>query len=193
MAKCLVCNSRKGKRKCLRENGMVCSQCCGDTRQPEHCQKCEFYPEQGAVGPVRRYTDIPRFSTMKMEEDFELQRYADCMESTFCQWDVSNRLSLNDQSAIKLIEMLLDKYHYHDSEVSYPDSKLLRAGFDMVVDSISEDIPHVPEEILVKILAVLRFVARRRSSGGREYFDVIQKHVGSRVGPGRKVSLLPKT
>jgi hypothetical protein len=128
-----------------------------------------------------------------MEANFALQRYSDCIESTLCQWDLSHELSLNDPLAIKVIEMLLDKYHYHDSEVPPQDNELLNTGFDMVSNSISNNIPDVPEEILVKILAVLRFVARRRSSGAREYFDVIQMYVGPHVGSRMIVRTLPKT
>ena len=32
MAKCLICNSRKGKRKCKAKNGFICSLCCGKNR-----------------------------------------------------------------------------------------------------------------------------------------------------------------
>ena len=185
LAKCSICNSRKGKRKCTREKGWVCSQCCGNTRQAERCQGCEFYRQST---PTRRYAGIPRFSTQDMASDFQLQSYADAIEGTLCVWDHSHQRLLSDISALRIIEMLLDKYYYHDSDVSCTDS-LLREGFDMVLNSISDDLADVSEGVIVKILGVIHFVARRRSRGGREYLDVIQQYVGLRVGSGMRLLL----
>ena len=185
MTKCPVCNSRKGKRKCMREEGLVCSQCCGLTREVGLCQGCGFYPENG---PVRRYGEVPRFSTQEMESDFQLQSYSNTIEGTLCLLDQSNRMSLNDAIALKIIEMLLDRHHYRDSDVSCDDG-LAQAGFDLVSNAIAEDLTDVSEEVIVKVLGVIRYVAGRRTRGGRQYFDIIQQYVGSRVGSG--VRLLP--
>jgi len=185
LTKCSICNSRKGKRKCTREKGWVCSQCCGSTRQAERCQGCEFYRQST---PTRRYAGIPRFSTQDMASDFQLQSYADAIEGTLCVWDHSHQRLLSDVSALRIIEMLLDKYYYHDSDVSCTDS-LLREGFDMVLNSISDDLADVSEGVIVKILGVIHFVARRRSHGGREYLDIIQQYVGLRVGSGMRLLL----
>ena len=186
MGKCAVCNSRKGQRKCLREDGLICSRCCGETRQPEHCHGCVFYRENI---PVRRYSDIPHFSTQTMDSNMELQSYSNSIEGTLCLLDYSRQMSLNDAFALKVIEMLLDKYHYHDSDVSCVDSQL-REGFNAVLNSISDDLTDVSEEVIVRILGVIYFVARRRSRGGREYFDIIHQYVGLRGSAGIRV--LPK-
>lgn len=123
-----------------------------------------------------------------MASDFQLQSYADAIEGTLCVWDRSHQRLLSDVSALRIIEMLLDKYYYHDSDVSCTDS-LLREGFDMVLNSISDDLADVSEGVIVKILGVIHFVARRRSHGGREYLDVIQQYVGLRVGSGMRLLL----
>ena len=185
MAKCAVCNSRKGQRKCLREDSFVCSQCCGETRLAEHCQGCIFYRESI---PVRRYSDIPRFSTNTMDSDIELQSYSNIIEGTLCHLDFLHDMSLKDAFALKILEMLLDKYHFHDTVVPCVESHL-REGFEAVVNSISKDMADVSEEVIVKILSVIHFVAKRRSRGGREYFKIIQMYVGLRVGSG--VRILP--
>lgn len=43
MAKCLVCNSQKGKRQCIWKKGFICSPCCGITREQEFCTDCPYY------------------------------------------------------------------------------------------------------------------------------------------------------
>ena len=182
MAKCAVCNSRKGQRKCLREESFVCSQCCGETRLAEECLECVFYRE---VSTVRKYSEVPRFSTQTMDSSMELQSYGNSIEGTLCLIDSYHKMALKDDFALKIIEKLLDKYHFHDSDISFMDSQI-REGFDMVVNSISEDITDVSEEIIVKILGVIHHVAKRRSRGGREYFNIIQQYVGLRIGSGMR-------
>lgn len=187
MARCSICNARKGKRQCKREKGWVCTECCGSTRHAELCQGCRYFKESR---PMRRYADIPRFSTQEMESDFQLQSYADSIEGALCFWDHSHEMSLGDASALRVIEMLLDRYYYHDSDTSSTDS-LLQEGFDMVAQAILEDLASVPDDTIIKILGVIHFVARRRSHGGREHLDVLQQYVGLRLGTGTHLKILP--
>ncbi len=187
MAKCNLCNSRKGKRKCARENGHVCSVCCGQTREAGRCRGCEFFR---STGPKRNYADLQRFTTQQMEGDIVLQSYASTVEATLCLWDGRRKDTLNDDSAIRVLEMVLDRYHYKDSEVVETDSLLLE-GFDMVLQAMAEDLSDVSVETIVKILGVLHFVARRRTRGGREYFDIIQNYVGLRGGPVIRIRPTP--
>jgi hypothetical protein len=35
--KCVICNARKGKRFCVKENDFICSRCCGLIRDPQLC------------------------------------------------------------------------------------------------------------------------------------------------------------
>jgi hypothetical protein len=121
-----------------------------------------------------------------MESDFDLQSYADSIEGALCLWDHSHEMSLGDASAIRVIEMLLDKYYYNDSGTPCPDG-LLEEGFNMVTQAISEDLASVPADTLIKILGVIHFVACRRSRGGREYLDVLQQYVGLRVDTGMRL------
>jgi hypothetical protein len=183
LAKCSVCNARKAKRQCRRENGWICTECCGRSRQEEHCHECGFYRE---IRPKRPYAGIHRFSTKDMESDFQLQSYADTIEGALCFWDHSHEMSLSDASMLSVVEMLLDKHYYRDPSIPCTDD-LLREGYDRVVQAMSKDIADVPQETIVKILGVIHFVARRRTRGGREHFDVLQRHVGLRVGSGMRL------
>ena len=121
-----------------------------------------------------------------MASDFQLQSYADSIEGALCLWDHSHEMSLSDASMLSVVEMLLDEYYYHDSGTSSTDA-LLREGYEMVTQAISEDMADVPQDTLVKILGVIHFVARRRTRGGREHLRVLQQYVGLRVGPSMRL------
>jgi len=125
-----------------------------------------------------------------MDSDMELQSYSNIIEGTLCKLDYFHDMSLKDASALKILEMLLDKYHFHDSDEHYVDIHL-GDGFDAVVNSILNDMADVSEEVIVKILSIIHFVARRRTHGGREYFKIIQEYVGLRIGTG--VRMLPNS
>ncbi|MFH1118055.1 MAG: hypothetical protein V1792_29390 [Pseudomonadota bacterium] len=179
MSKCSICGKRKGKRKCAQTSGMVCSPCCGQTRT-EDCMGCRYFRDSK---DLRRYDRVPRFSVSEMEESVELSRYSTCIEGTLAVWDVGHGSCLNDGAALTVLEMLLDKYHFGDSDVVTTD-EILMEGFERVVAAIEEDLDDVPNEDLVKVLGVIYFVADRRTRGRREYFEVIHECVGYRMENG---------
>jgi len=112
-----------------------------------------------------------------MDSDIKLQGYARAIEKTLCLWDRKHGERLNDGSALRVIGMLLDGYSFGDSDVS-TTNVLLSEGFEMVMTAIKQDLHDVPTETIAKILGVIHFVAKRRSTGRREYFDVIHRYVG---------------
>jgi hypothetical protein len=120
---------------------------------------------------------------MEMQDDLELQSYSNSIEATLCLWDNSFHNRLKDVSALKVLEMLLDKHFFYDDDVSATDD-VLQKGFEMVSTSIEEDLSALSNETLNKIISVIHFVANRRTKGGREYLDFIRKFVGFRVAPG---------
>ena len=127
---------------------------------------------------------------MEMQDDLELQSYSNSIEATLCQWDNSLKNSLKDESALKVLEMLLDKHFFHDEDVSAADN-VLQKGFEMVSASIEEDLSELSNETLTKIISVIHFAANRRTKGGREYLDFISKFVGFRIAPGVRAFLNP--
>ncbi len=179
MAKCPICNSRKGKRECLiqeNNNNMICSLCCAEIRQEENCFKCEFYKR-----PKRQYNEVPAFSTMEMQDDFELISYANSVEGALCAYDNENKLS--DSDAIRIIEMVIDKYYFNDQHIEEKEQIIIN-GFNYVKNVISLDLEELSDEKIVKLLSVIRFVAARRTRKGREYIDFIHENVGVRIAPG---------
>jgi hypothetical protein len=165
---------------------MVCSICCGQHRQKEACEGCIYYRDIALIKPARDYRAVPRFSPARMNDDLELQSYANTIESALCLWDRSMNGALSDNSALLVLERLLDKYHFMEDTVETMEIRL-RRGYEMVLSAIRADLGDVSNEILVKILSVIYFVARRRARGGRDYFDIINRYVGMRAGPGLRI------
>ena len=187
MAKCPLCDSRKGKRKCLVADALICSLCCGQTRKKETCVGCPFYTETGSK---RKYGDIPRYTTRRMEADFELQDYSNAIEGALCAFDTEMKKTITDDVPIRILELLLDKYYFKDPTIECDDD-VIEKGFTYVDRVIHEDMPTLPAETLVKVLAVIHFVAKRRSRGGREYLTVINMYVGNRIASGVRALPFP--
>ena len=181
MAKCSICNSRKGKRKCLIADGLVCSLCCGNTRTEEACSECVFYQK-----PKKKYNEVPAYSVSEMDGNMELESYGNSIEGALCAYDIENEGKLNDSEAIRIIELLIDKYHFQDQEIEQEHQTVVN-GVNYVDKSIREDLKDVENEKIVKVLGVIRFVAKRRTKTGREYMNVIHQYVGQRVGSGIRI------
>lgn len=181
MAKCPICNSRKGKRKCLISEGLICSQCCGHTRSEDACSGCAFYQK-----PKRKYNTVPAYSVSEMNGNMELEAYGNSIEGALCAYDAKNDKSLKDGEAIRIIELLIDKYHFQDQQLNQEDEIIVN-GVNYVDESIIEDLKDLTNDKLVKVLGVIWFVAKRRTRLGREYMDVIHQYVGQRIGSGIRV------
>lgn len=183
MAKCSICTYRKGKRYCKISETVICSLCCGESRKKETCLGCYYYREPE---PQKKYKDLPRFSLQRMEDDINLQRYANAIESTFCAFDQSENKQLSDQNILRILELLMDKYHFKQNDDTTEDN-LVNKGFTMVLITIKEDLSGIPEDTITKIIGTIYFVAKRRSKGNREYLDFIHRYVGIKIASGVRV------
>ena len=181
MAKCFICNSKKGKRKCLIVDGLICSQCCGNTRTEAACLECAYYQK-----PKRKYNEVPAYSVSEMDENITLASYGNTIEGALCAYDIRSDGKLKDSDAIKIIELLIDKYHFQDQKMD-EENELIANGVNYVEKAIIEDLQKVGNDKIVKILGVIRFVAKRRTQLGREYMNVIHHYVGERIGSGIRV------
>jgi hypothetical protein len=181
MAKCPICNSRKAERKCLIADTLICSLCCGNTRIEEACSECVFYEK-----PKRKYIEVPAYSVSEMDGNMELESYGNSIEGALCAYDIENERRLNDNDAIRIIELLIDKYHFQDQNTDH-EHQMIVNGVEYVEKSIKEDLKDVKNEQIVKVLGVIRFVARRRTRIGREYMSIIHQYVGQRITSGIRV------
>jgi hypothetical protein len=100
-----------------------------------------------------------------------------------CAYDAKRGYALTDKDAIRIIELLMDRYHFGDQGINEASS-LIHDGVAQVDKAIKEDLSDVSRERLVKVLGVIRFVARRRTKLGKEYMQVIHQYVGLRLAPG---------
>lgn len=176
MAKCPMCNSKKGKRVCkLVENQKVCSLCCGTTRD-ENCVGCEHYKS-----PLesRKYSTVPRYSTQEMERNMNLSMSSNPIELALSDWDAEYDYRLKDEVAIDIYKLLMDKYYFKDKELLFK-SELVKEGFSLVDSVIQRKFSDMDK--LIKIIGVLYFIADRRTKGGREYFKIIYQYVGEGSG-----------
>jgi hypothetical protein len=173
MARCVLCSNWKEPRECKLQKATVCRQCCERLGEGEKCHGCSYNAQ---VPDVRHnYKAVPQFSTRRMNTDSSLQAIAYSIESILCLWDKEFDSTLNDKSALSVLEKLLDR-HYFKKTVTITEEPI-RTGYEMVSDVIENDLSDVPEEILAKILGVIYFVARRRAKGGRDYFDLIHTYM----------------
>lgn len=173
MAKCPICDSRKGKRQCVIANGLVCSLCCGTIRKEDLCLDCSYYQK-----PKRKYNEVPSFTTNQIHDSVELTGYSNAIEGAFCAYDIENNRILNDADAIKILELLIDKYHFKDTDINC-DSPFLSAGFNFVDAVIGKDLTGIDELALVKVLSILHAVVKRLTkTTGKEYMNIIHSYAG---------------
>ncbi len=183
MAKCSICNSRKGKRKCMVDDSFVCSLCCGQTRTPDKCTGCSFYK---SVSHSRNYRKVPYYGIQEMSDSMELQSISNTVESILCGFDIEDENKFADKTALWLLELAFDKYHFKDTELEIGNSAL-KIQFDKMIRIIKQDLSSTSKEQLMKVMASIYRSIQRRTNGGREYLIFAQQYVGARIGPGARV------
>jgi len=181
MAKCPICNSRQGKRKCFLVDDLICSRCCVSKRKAEICLECTFYQK-----PKIKYNNVPAYSTSEMESNMDLESYGNSVEGALCTYDIKNGNILNDRDAIRIIELLINIHYFNVQDID-GESQVVINGVDFIEDIIKEDLKDVNNEVIVKILGIIRFVAKRRSKTGQEYMRLIHQYVGPRIGSGIRI------
>lgn len=172
MAKCVACNSRKGKRKCAINDEMICPVCCGEARGPDSCADCSFYRPAS-----NNYQSVPFYSVSQMANSHVLTDAAYEVEGVFCRLDAQSGNTLDDKNMLRLMELIFDKYYFRDP---VPDN--LDAGDQYRLDTMSEHFGKSlgePSAVdLMKIMAAIYRSIRRRTLGRREYIEFIYNYVG---------------
>jgi len=99
----------------------ICSLCCGESRDKEKCEGCSFAQASLAT---RNYKDVPYFSTQEMADSLALEDIARVIESGLCQVWRLDKANVNDRTAARLVELMLDRYHFNDAELPITDPVL---------------------------------------------------------------------
>jgi len=183
MAKCLICNSRKGKRKCIYNNEFICSLCCGESRSFDKCDGCSYFKDTKSI---RNYKKVPYFPLTHMSNDVFLQDDANAIESAICKFDDEQHSSLNDDAIIKILKLLLDRFHFKDEKLAF-SNKLEENGFISIDRAIKEDLSTKSSKQIVKLLGTIYRSALRHNVHSRAYIDFIHEHVGLRIGKGARL------
>ena len=174
MAKCTVCNSRKGKRKCKATETFICTPCCGEFREQEKCDGCSFFRPASAS---RNYRSVPYYSTQEMADSLELENISGAIETALCQVWAADGENVNDRTAVRLVELMLDKYHFNDGEPRI-DDPVVAAGQQLFSRTIREELSRVPAEKLVKVLTAVYRSIQRRTIGGNSYLKFVSQFTG---------------
>ncbi|MCK5783902.1 MAG: hypothetical protein KAH06_05610 [Desulfobacterales bacterium] len=183
MAKCPICNARKGKRKCLFQESFICSLCCGETRSAEKCDGCAYFVDTRAI---RNYKKVPHYALPRMSDDIRLQDEADVIESAFCQFDNQLDGRPDDHFFMKIAELLMDRYHFKDGKLNFANN-LEEQGFTAIDKIIQKDLASLPPDEIAKLLGTIYRSILRRAGKGRDYINFIQEQVGLRVAKGIRV------
>ncbi len=174
MVKCIVCNSRKGKRKCKETGTLVCSLCCGESRTEAKCAGCSFFT---SAAISRNYRSVPYYSTQEMADNPELESIADMVELSLCQIWVHDYQHVDDRTAARLVELMIDRYHFND-EKPRADTAVLEEGFRFFSENIGKKLAHIHPEQLVKVLAAVYRSIQRRTVGGTSYLQFVSQFTG---------------
>lgn len=170
--KCPVCTSKQAKRACLLTTSSICSLCCGTNRNKESCHLCGYYQD-----PKRDYASIPCFTPNEMSSRSRRLKIAYAVEYAISSFDDEHNDSIKDELAIRILEHLLDFYHFKQQNGNIKD-ELLTSGYEYVLSALNQELKNETHEDITKIVAGIYVIAKRRSQGRREYLDFIRQYVG---------------
>lgn len=172
MAKCTICNSRKGKRTCKATDTFICSLCCGASRNQDKCDNCSFYSD---LDKSKDYSKVPYFEIREMKIDFHLQSISELIERGLCIFDEEN--DIDDAIAKKIVERLLDKYHFQECSIVF-ENDLEEAGFAFVNGHIEKNFRDIPNDLISKVLCTILRSIKRHTYRRSEYLDFAHQFVG---------------
>jgi len=132
---------------------------------------------------MRNYRKVPHFQLSQMSNDITLQDQANAIESAICQFDHEQNGIPNDNIITRIVELLLNRYHFEDDQLTFAD-EVEEKGFMSIDRAIKEDLSFLEHEELTKILGTVYRSIHRHHISGREYIDFIHDHVGIRVEKG---------
>ena len=121
-----------------------------------------------------------------MADNAELQDNANVIESSICQLDEEQNGNIDDKIALRLIELLLDKYYFNDKELKFRNL-LEENGLNLIDQAIRKELEKISDEDLSKIIGTIHRSIKRHTKGHREYIDFIHQYVGVKIGKGMKV------
>jgi hypothetical protein len=123
-----------------------------------------------------------------MRDSDDLQKISFPAEAAVCSLDRELDFRLQDDQAIEIFEVLLDIYAFGDTRETVAH-RVLALGCENVLDLVERELRPYDRDTISKVLAAVRYVARRRAAGGRDHLEVLQRYVGAflRTGVGLRI------
>ena len=87
-----------------------------------------------------------------MSDSMELQDISNVVESILCGFDIEYENEFTDKTALQLLELAFDKYHFKDSELVINNSEL-KIQFERMSQIIEQDLTDISKEQLIKVMA----------------------------------------
>lgn len=116
-----------------------------------------------------------------MADSPELEDIANMIESTLCRVWADDTDKVNDRSAARLVELMIDRYHFND-DTPQADSPALAEGFHLFSQYTGKTFSQLHSEEVVKILAAVYRSIQRRTVGGSSYLQFVSQFTG--INPG---------
>jgi hypothetical protein len=107
-----------------------------------------------------------------MEHSPENEKVALVIENMLCLIWNSDKVHVNDRTVEKLVELLLDRYHFDEHHDAINDP-VLSEGYQRLCREIENKLASVPGEQLVKVLGAVYRSIQRRSCGSCTYLQFI--------------------
>lgn len=164
-------------------DSFICSLCCGQFRDPDKCTGCSFYKGDSHD---RNYRKVPYYAIHQLSDSMRLQDVSNVVESILCGFDTETENDFTDKTALQLLELAFDKYHFNESELKFSNSNL-KTLFEKMAQIIEQDLADTPKDQLIKVMASIYRSIQRRTNGGREYLNFVRQYVGPRVGPSTRI------
>jgi len=163
MAKCSICNARKGKRPCELFPDVVCSSCCGEKRDAQ-CIGCEYCSEER-----REYDRLERCSYNELANSDHLTPMAQLIEETIQDYDGETGKALKDHNVIEIIEKAIDHFWFNDSD-TLPENLVGVGSLKMIRNIVNENL-HENSSELLRVLSAIRWNVLKRTNGNRNYIE----------------------
>jgi len=112
-----------------------------------------------------------------MESSEEKGGISSIIEYTLAMIWNSDRRRVDDRTVLRLVEMLLDYYHFGEEPGEMKD-QILAVGYQALLDEIADELDQVEPEKMVKVLGAVYRSIQRHSSGGTTYLQFINRFTG---------------
>jgi hypothetical protein len=116
-----------------------------------------------------------------MADNPDLESIADVIESTLCRAWANDPHNVNDRTAVRLVELMIDKYHFND-EVPQAGSTSEDEGFRLFLQETGKTFSQISPKQVVKVLAAVYRSIQRRTIGGNSYLQFVSQFTG--INPG---------